>query len=100
MTFVKKVLIWGSLALVMYLLLGFHYLYFGGTTVRVLKKNKFTLEDTFTDLSSTIMTNKKILENDTLREAGVADLLVDMGRMSEDQRDLLMEKYEEEEADE
>ncbi|RLF54561.1 MAG: hypothetical protein DRN37_10110, partial [Thermoplasmata archaeon] len=72
------------------------YIYFGGTTIKVLKKTKFTLEDTFNDLSSKIMTNKKILAIDALREAGVADLLVDMGRMSEEEKDKLLAEYEEE----
>jgi len=96
MELVKKILLWGSLAAVLYLLLGFHYIYFGGMRIRMLKKTTLTLMETFTDLSSIAITNKKILRNDALREAGLADLLVDMGRMSEKERDRIMAKYEDE----
>jgi len=78
------------------MLLAFHYIYFGGVKVKMLKKTNYTLMETFTDLSSKAITNKKILQNDALREAGLADLLVDMGRMSEKERDRIMAKYEEE----
>ena len=96
MELVKKIILWGSLAAVLYMLLGFHYIYFGGVRIKLLKKTKFTLVETFTDLSSKAITNKKILQNDALRDAGLADLLVDMGRMSEKEREKIMAKYEDE----
>lgn len=96
MELVRKIVLWGSLAAVFYMLLGFHYVYFGGMKVRMLKKTNLTLMETFTDLSTEAITNKKILQNDALRDAGLADLLVDMGRMSEKERDKIMAKYEDE----
>ncbi|MCD4716238.1 MAG: hypothetical protein K8R45_05790 [Desulfobacterales bacterium] len=96
MELVRKIVLWGSLAAVLYMLLGFHYVYFGGTRVKMLKKTNLTMMETFTDLSSEAITNKKILQNDALRDAGLADLLVDMGRMSEKERDKIMAKYEDE----
>ncbi|MBW1798035.1 MAG: hypothetical protein JRJ21_06445 [Deltaproteobacteria bacterium] len=96
MELVRKIVLWGSLAAAFYMLLAFHYIYFGGVKVKMLKKTNYTLMETFTDLSSKAITNKKILQNDALREAGLADLLVDMGRMSEKERDRIMAKYEEE----
>jgi len=97
MELVRKIVLWGSLAAVLYMLLGFHYIYFGGMRVKMLKKTKFTLMETFTDLSSKAITNKRILQNDALRDAGLADLLVDMDRMSEKERARIMAKYEEDE---
>jgi hypothetical protein len=95
MELVKKIVLWGSLAAVFYMLLAFHYIYFGGMKVKMLKKTNFTLLETFTDLSSTAITNERILQNNALRDAGLADLLVDMGRMSEQERERIMAKYEE-----
>jgi len=96
MELVKKILIWGSLAGVLYLLLGFHYIYFGGRTVKVIKKTNYTLMETFSDFSSEMMTNRKILKIDALREAGIADVLVDIGRMTEDQKEKILAEFEEE----
>ncbi len=96
MELVRKIILWGSLAAALYMLLAFHYIYFGGMRVKMLKKTKLTLMETFTDLSSKAITNKKILQNDALRDAGLADILVDMGRMSEKERNRIMAKYEEE----
>jgi len=93
MELVKKIVLWGSLAAALYMLLAFHYIYFGGTKIKMLKKTKFTLMETFTDLSSKAITNKKILQNDALRDAGLAELLVDMGRMSEKEMEKIMATY-------
>jgi hypothetical protein len=96
MELVRKIVLWGSLAAALYVLLAFHYIYFGGMKVKMLKKSKLTLIETFTDLSSKAISNKKILQNEALRDAGLADLLVDMGRMSEKEREKIMAKYEDE----
>jgi hypothetical protein len=96
MELVRKIILWGSLAAALYMLLAFHYIYFGGMRVKMLKKTNLTMMETFTDLSSGAITNKKILQNDALRDAGLADLLVDMGRMSEKERESIMAKYEDE----
>ncbi len=47
MYFFKRVLFWGSIAAILYVLLGYHFIFFGGTNVRMLKKSNFTLEHTF-----------------------------------------------------
>ena len=96
MELVKKIVLWGSLAAAFYMLLAFHYIYFGGLKIKMLKKTNFTLMETFNDLSSEAITNKKILQNDALRDAGLADLLVEMGRMSEKERNKIMAQYEDE----
>ncbi len=92
MYFFKRVLFWGSIAAILYVLLGYHFIFFGGTNVRMLKKSNFTLEYTFFSVHG--KGNSTILAIDELREDGIADLLVDMGEMSERQKDKLMARYE------
>ena len=97
MEFVKKVILWASLVAVFYVLLAFHYVYFGGTQIRFLKKSEYTLKYTF--FSTHGKTVEKILSIDELREAGIGDLLVDMGLMKASKLERIMAKYEEEEYD-
>ena len=93
MNFIKKILIWVVLGGALYALIGYHYFYFGGSRIKILKKTKYTLVHTFNDFSSPMITNKKILSNDALYDAGVADLLIDIGRMSEKEYDKIMEQF-------
>ena len=92
MYFFKRVLLWCSIVAALYLLLGYHFIFFGGTNVRMLKKPSFTLENTFFSVHG--KSNATILQNDGLRESGIADLLVDMGEMSERERSKLMARYD------
>ena len=62
-----------------------------GHRVHLLKKSTLNLHDTFVSLE-----NKRpetLLQNDRLREAGLGDLLVELGLLSEDQRSQLESKY-------
>lgn len=97
MAFLKRVLFWGFIAAVFYLLLGYHFVYIGGKSFKMLKKTGLTLNYTF--FSVVLRTNQGILAVDELRKAGIADLLVDVGLMSEDDRVRILEQYEEEEVD-
>ena len=98
MTFIKRILFWGILGGILYVLLSFHFIYFGGRTVKLLKKSKLTLNYTF--FSTSLKTNRHIISVDELRKDGIADLMVEMGRMSEKERERLLEYYEEEEEEE
>ncbi len=84
-----------GIAGIIYVLLSHHIIYFGGSTFKLLKKQKLTFHYTF--FSTTLKNNKMILSQDVLREAGIANLLVEMGRISKTQRDKLMAEYEEKE---
>lgn len=97
MTFLKRVLFWGFIVAVFYLLLGFHFIYIGGKNFRLLKKEKLTLNYTF--FSIALRTKEGILAIDELRRAGIADILVDIGFMSEDDKERILEKYEDEDID-
>jgi len=63
-----------------------------GHRVHLLKKTTLNLHDTFVSLD-----NKRaetVLKNDRLREAGIGDLLVELGMISEDKKSRLENKYD------
>jgi len=88
----KKAFVWGIIGAVFYFLLS-HHIVFVGSTPKLLKKSRLTLEYTF--FSTQGKTNESILGVDELREDGIGELLVEMGKMSEAELDRLIEKYEE-----
>jgi hypothetical protein len=92
---IKKILIWAVLGGVLYFFLSFH-LIFIDSTVKLLRKSSLTLEYTFFNAKG--KTNATILSNDDLRENGIGDLLVEMGKMSDEEYERLMRKYEEEDT--
>jgi hypothetical protein len=93
MPFWKKVVLWGSLATVLYIALSFHFVFFDWRNIKVLKKSELTLSYTF--FSAQGKTNRVILKVEPLRRDGIADLLVEVGRMSEEQKEALLALYEE-----
>jgi hypothetical protein len=63
---------------------------FSGKSVRLLKKETLDLHDTFISLD-----NKKpesLISNDRLREAGIGDLMVELGILSDDRKSELESK--------
>jgi hypothetical protein len=88
----KKVLVWGIVGALFYFLLSYHIIFIG-SNVKLLKKSHLTLE--YTVFSTQGKTNESILGIDDLREDGIGELLVEMGKMSQEQLDLFLEKYEE-----
>jgi len=97
MAFIKRYFFWVVLAAGLYVLMNYHFILIGGSEVEFLKKVKPTLECTFYSLAN--KTNTLVLSREDLREAGVADLLVEIGRMSEAERDRLMAKFEGEDSE-
>ena len=93
MPFWKKIFVWGGLVLGLYIALSYHFIYFGSSNIKILKKSELTLSYTF--FSAQGKTNRVILSIDPLREDGIADILVEVGKMSEEQKDALLEMYEE-----
>ncbi|MBW2064286.1 MAG: hypothetical protein JRJ03_05065 [Deltaproteobacteria bacterium] len=88
----KKILFWAVVAGVIYFFLSYHMI-FVGTTVKLLKKSRRTFDYTF--FSTQGKTNIAILSIDDLREDGIGGLLVEMGRLSEEQLDMLITQIEE-----
>jgi hypothetical protein len=89
---IKKYILYGVIILAVYLLLGFHYIYVGGKDIRFLKKEKLNLKYTFFSFQS--KTPESILKIDVLRYAGIGDILVDTGMISEERMIALENKYE------
>ena len=73
-----------------YFLLSFHIIYFGNT-IKLLNKQKLTSEHTF--VSAANKTAESILRIDTLREAGIGNILVEMGRISPEEKEQLEDKF-------
>ncbi len=73
-----------------YFLLSYHIIYFGNT-VKFLNKSKLTSENTF--ISAANKSAESILCIDTLREAGIGNILVEMGRISPQEKKLLEERF-------
>jgi len=73
-----------------YFLLNYHFV-FSGTTVKLLNKSKITSEYTFINISSKSV--ESLMRIDTLREAGIGNVLVEMGRLSVEEREVMEEKY-------
>ncbi|MFO7972678.1 MAG: hypothetical protein R6U40_13145 [Desulfobacterales bacterium] len=73
-----------------YFLLNYHIV-FSGTTVKLLNKSKITSEYTFINISSKSV--ESLMRIDTLREAGIGNVLVEMGRLSEEEREVMEEKF-------
>ena len=94
MDFVKKIMIWVVLGAALYFILAFHYIYFGGTTVKILKKSKLTMN--YTVFSAQGKPVEKILDIDALREDGIGEILLELGLISEDKLDKILDQYEEE----
>jgi len=88
----KKLIIWACVAGAAYFILSNHFV-FVGSTPKILKKSKITLEYTF--YSTQGKTNESILKVDELRKDGIGRLLVELGRMSEDELEKLTAKIEE-----
>jgi hypothetical protein len=74
-----------------YLLLSFHIVYFGNA-IKILKKVRLNSEYTFVYVKG--LPAESILKIDTLREAGIGDVLVDMGKLGNEEKDILEKEFE------
>ncbi len=86
----KQYLLIAAAAALLWFVLDNHFI-IHGHRVHLLKKSSLNLHDTFISLE-----NKRpetILQNDRLREAGLGDLLVELGLLTEDERSQLENKY-------
>lgn len=82
---------WGCLGAIGYFLLS-HHIIFVGSDVRILKKSQLTLEDTF--FSTQGKSWQSVLSNDSLRKAGIGRLLVEMGRLTQEELARIVKEYE------
>jgi hypothetical protein len=87
----KILVIWGCIGVLGYFPLSNHIIIVG-TDIRILKKSNLTLEDTF--FSTQGKSWQSVLSNDRLRKDGIGELLVEMGRLTEEELKRLVEEYE------
>ena len=74
-----------------YFLLSYHIIYLGNS-VKLLNKARLTSEYTFVYASN--KSAESILRIDTLREAGIGDIFVKIGRISEEEKKTLEKKFD------
>ena len=91
---IKKYLLIGLAITVFYFILSNHYIV-DGRDVYLLKKTSLHLHETFVSISNE--RPETILRNDVLREAGIGDLFVELEKMTEEEKNLLVSKYDAEE---
>ena len=92
MEFLKKSVIVIVLGGILYGLLSYHFIIIN-SSVKVLKKSELTLK--YTIFNAKGKTNSQILKIEELWEDGIADILVETGKMSEEELELYKEKLEE-----
>lgn len=94
MHFVKKIAIFAIVGGALFFLLSYHFIVVG-RGVKLLKKSSLTLQ--YTIFSVKGKTKEAILSVDELREDGIGDLLVDIGMISEQEKERIEAKFDEEE---
>ena len=75
MHFLKKIVIIAILAGILYALLGYHYIYLGGKSVKMLKKSEYTLKYTF--FSTVKKSTEAMLSIPELWNDGIGELLLE-----------------------
>lgn len=78
------------LGVVGYFLLSYHFIYLG-KRIKLLNKARLTSDYTFVFASK--KSAESILRIDTLREAGIGDVLVENGKISKEKKESLEEKF-------
>lgn len=95
---IKKYLLYAVIAGIIYCFLAFHYIYVGGEdvhildSVKILKKERLNLRYTFFSLQE--KKPETILKIDVLRDAGIGEILVEMGKVSEEERAEIENQYD------
>lgn len=86
----KKLIIWVVILACGYFILSYHFIFIG-SDLRLLKKSKLTLECTvFSTQGKSI---ESIMNVDDMRKDGIGDLLVEAGKITQDQLDAILEMY-------
>jgi hypothetical protein len=87
----KKLVIWVIIAVCGYFILSNHFIFIG-SNLRLLKKSHLTLE--YTIFSTQGKSVESIMDVDDLRKDGIGKLLVEAGKITEDQLDAILERYQ------
>ena len=92
MKHLKKLVFWGIIAGIIYCLLSYHFIFFG-LNVKPLKKSKLNFN--YIVFSTSSKSVESILSIDELRNDGIGQLLVKMGKISEEDLERLTDKIQE-----
>lgn len=87
----KQYILIAAAAAALYFVLDNHFI-FKGRKVHLLKKVEMNLHDTFVSLDN--KRPESVLKNDRLREAGIGDLFVELGMLSEEEKAHLENKFD------
>jgi hypothetical protein len=87
----KKVFLLFIVAALLYFFLSYHIIIIEGDprNVRLLKKSSLTLRYTFFDTRG--RSNKSMMSIDILREAGIGEILIEEGLMTEQEEKLILQ---------
>jgi hypothetical protein len=86
----KKLVTWAIIIACGYFILSHHFIFIG-SDLRLLKKSKLTLE--YTIFSTQGKTVESIMNVDELRKDGIGELLVEAGKITQDQLEAILNKY-------
>jgi hypothetical protein len=86
----KQYALIAAAAALLWFVLDNHFI-FEGHRVHLLKKTTLNLHDTFVSLDN--KRPESILKNERLRNAGLGDLLVELGLLTEDEKSQIENKY-------
>jgi len=86
----KKLVILAVICACGYFILSNHFIFIG-KDLRVLKKSHLTLENTF--FSTQGKSIDSVMNVDDLRKDGIGKLLVEAGKITEEQLETILEKY-------
>jgi hypothetical protein len=86
----KKLILWAVIIACGYYILSNHFIFIG-SDLRILKKSHLTLE--YTIFSTQGKSIESIMNVDDLRKDGIGKVLVEKGKITEDQLDAILEKY-------
>ena len=89
---IKKYIMIGLLAYGAYFIMDHHFL-FEGKNFYMLKKSEPSLKYTFFNMTERKI--ESIMKIDALRQDGVGDLLVEMGKITEEEKIIFEKKYNE-----
>lgn len=88
---IKQYLLIAAAAAALYFVLDNHFV-IEGHSVHLLKKTSLNLHETFVSLDN--KRAESVLKNNRLREAGIGDLLVELGKISEEKKNRLESKFD------
>jgi hypothetical protein len=86
----KKLVIWAVILAGGYFILSYHFIFIG-SDLRLLRKSHLTLE--YTIFSTQGKSIESIMNVDEMRKDGIGELLVEKGKITEEQLEALLERY-------